>query len=174
MVLGFPLCRSGAILAYVGLFPYAYIYENFRIVDPFSSNTLMWVVALLCVDFCYYLFHRASHERSFWWSAHSVHHSSGSYNLAVALRQPFFGSLDNFMFYLPLALVIPPQHFQGHKALNLLYQFWIHTQFVGKLWRPIEWVWNTPSHHRVHHGRNEHCVDKSASFDHSLPMIGCT
>src|SRR5690606_31238042 len=103
-------------------------------------------------DFAYYWWHRASHRISFLWAAHVVHHQSEDYNLAVALRQAWFTSLSSWVLNLPLAFLgVPPLVYGVCAALNTLYQFWIHTRLVGKL-GPLEWVLNTPSHHRVHHG----------------------
>ncbi|GAB6018612.1 hypothetical protein CHUAL_000297 [Chamberlinius hualienensis] len=94
------------------------------------------------------------------WAAHQVHHSSEDYNLGTALRQSALQHCTSWLFYLPLAPFIPPQMFIAHLQFNTLYQFWIHAAVVGKL-GPLEWILNTPSHHRVHHGRNRYCIDKN-------------
>ena len=113
------------------------------------------------MDFFYYWFHRWSHEVNAGWAAHIVHHQSEEMNLAVALRQSVFQGALSWVFYLPLALVgFPPAMFLTVSALNTLYQFWIHTRAIGKL-GPLEWVLNTPSHHRVHHGRNPKYIDRN-------------
>ena len=113
------------------------------------------------MDFFYYWFHRWSHEVNAGWAAHIVHHQSEEMNLAVALRQSVFQGALSWVFYLPLALVgFPPAVFLTVSALNTLYQFWIHTRAIGKL-GPLEWVLNTPSHHRVHHGRNPKYIDRN-------------
>jgi hypothetical protein len=113
------------------------------------------------VDFLYYWFHRFGHEVNAGWAAHVVHHQSEEYNLTVALRQGAFQQLFSWVFYLPLALLgFPPLVFLTCSALNTLYQFWIHTRLVGRL-GPLEWVMNTPSHHRVHHGRNPKYIDRN-------------
>jgi alkylglycerol monooxygenase len=123
-----------------------------------------WLAALLLflgVDCAYYWFHRIAHEYNAPWAGHVVHHSSEEYNLAVALRQGTFQSLFSWVFYLPLALVgFPPVWFVTMSSFDTLYQFWIHTRTIGKL-GPLEWVLNTPSHHRVHHGRNPKYLDKN-------------
>uniref|UniRef100_A0AAV2LK75 Transmembrane protein 195 n=1 Tax=Knipowitschia caucasica TaxID=637954 RepID=A0AAV2LK75_KNICA len=99
-------------------------------------------------------------EVSFMWAAHQVHHSSEFYNLTTALRQSLSQQFTAWIFYLPLALAVPPSIFAVHIQLNLLYQFWIHTELIKDL-GPLEWIINTPKHHRVHHGRNLYCIDKN-------------
>src|SRR5207247_5460488 len=106
-------------------------------------------------------FHRMSHEVNAFWAAHVVHHQSEEYNLAVALRQGAFQSSFSWVFYLPLAVIgFPPLLFLTVSSLDTLYQFWIHTRAIGRL-GPLEWVLNTPSHHRVHHGRNPQYIDRN-------------
>lgn len=132
--------------------------------DFFSAagiQLLLWIFAFVAVDFLYYWWHRASHRVNLLWAAHGVHHQSEDYNLAVALRQSILTAFTAVPFYLPLAILgVPPVVFFLCSALNTLYQFWIHTRLVGKL-GPLEWVWNTPSHHRVHHGINPQYIDKN-------------
>lgn len=94
------------------------------------------------------------------WATHQSHHSAEDYNLSTALRQGVMQSYASWMFYLPLALVVPPPIFLMHTQMNLLYQFWIHTEIISNL-GPLEYILNTPSHHRVHHGRNPYCIDKN-------------
>jgi sterol desaturase/sphingolipid hydroxylase (fatty acid hydroxylase superfamily) len=119
------------------------------------------IVLFLGVDCAYYWFHRIAHEYNAPWAGHVVHHSSEDYNLAVALRQGAFQGLFSWVFYLPLALVgFPPSWFAAIMSFNLLYQFWIHTRAIKTL-GPLEWVLNTPSHHRVHHARNPKYLDKN-------------
>ncbi|XP_049946101.1 alkylglycerol monooxygenase-like [Schistocerca serialis cubense] len=139
---------------------YVSIYERWRLVDLPWDSPATWYLALVGVDFCYYWVHRACHEVHILWAQHQVHHSSEEYNLAVGLRQSLLQGWCGFVFYLPLALAIPPSHFLVHQQFNLLYQFWIHTQAVTTL-GPLEWVLNTPKHHRVHHGCNLYCLDKN-------------
>jgi len=140
---------------------YFAIYSNYRIVDFSPDLAWTWVFCFLGVDFGYYWFHRLSHEINFLWAAHVVHHQSEDYNLAVALRQstlqPFFSSV----FYWPLALLgFPPLVFLTCSSFNTLYQFWLHTQTIETL-GPLEAVLVTPSHHRVHHGRNPIYIDRN-------------
>ncbi|KAE8737935.1 hypothetical protein FOCC_FOCC016600, partial [Frankliniella occidentalis] len=139
---------------------YIYIYENFRLAELPWDSAITWYLALVGVDFCYYWVHRASHEVHILWAQHQVHHSSEDYNLAVGLRQSLLQGWCGFVFYLPMALIVPPAHFLTHQQFNLLYQFWIHTETVQTL-GPLEWVFNTPKHHRVHHGSNLYCLDKN-------------
>uniref|UniRef100_A0A1B6EA86 Alkylglycerol monooxygenase n=1 Tax=Clastoptera arizonana TaxID=38151 RepID=A0A1B6EA86_9HEMI len=139
---------------------YLYIYKNFRLVDIPWESTITWYIAVFGVDFCYYWVHRASHEIHILWAQHQVHHSSEDFNLAVGLRQSALQGWCGFAFYLPLALILPPAHFITHQQFSLLYQFWIHTETVKSL-GPLEWLLNTPKHHRVHHGSTLYCLDKN-------------
>ena len=138
---------------------YLYLYENR--VFTFENNLLSWVLLFLGVDFFYYWFHRASHEINALWAAHIVHHQSEDYNLSVALRQSWFQGWFSWAFYLPLAIVgFDPIMFVTINSFNTLYQFWIHTTTIKTL-GPLEWIINTPSHHRVHHGSNPKYIDKN-------------
>lgn len=120
-----------------------------------------WAAVFLLVDLCYYWSHRLSHRVHILWAGHVVHHSSEEYNLTVALRQSSLHGLFTWAFYMPLALVgVPWVMFAVCHGLNLIYQFWIHTREVGRL-GPLEWVLNTPSHHRVHHGINPKYQDRN-------------
>ncbi|XP_052068692.1 alkylglycerol monooxygenase-like [Mytilus californianus] len=152
----FPLLFVKAI----SLVAYMWVHEHFKIFQlPWNSQWTWWL-CFLGVDLGYYWFHRLAHKVNFMWAAHQVHHSSEDYNLATALRQSVLQSYTSWVFYLPLALFIPPQIFIVHQELNILYQFWIHTQYIKSL-GPLEYILNTPSHHRVHHGRNRYCIDKN-------------
>ena len=113
------------------------------------------------IAFAYYWFHRSSHRINFLWAAHVVHHQSEEYNLAVALRQSSLQPFFSWVFYLPLAILgFPPKMFFTLVAVNVLYQFWIHTRLLGRL-GPFEWILNTPSHHRVHHGQNPQYIARN-------------
>ncbi|MEX2504707.1 MAG: sterol desaturase family protein [Egicoccus sp.] len=126
-----------------------------------GSGWVAWAVALVGKDLGYYFFHRASHENRFLWAAHVVHHSSEKYNLSTALRQSWT-PLTSWIFYVPLVLLgVNPAILIMSGAINLLYQFWIHTEAIDKMWAPFEYVFNTPSHHRVHHGTNPQYLDKN-------------
>lgn len=127
--------------------------------DPSSAWT--WVGLLLATDFCYYWFHRFHHEVHLLWAAHENHHSSRHYNLSTALRQSWTTPFTGILFYIPLPLLgFEPKMILSAMAINTLYQFWIHTEAIGTL-GPLEWILNTPSHHRVHHGRNVQYLDKN-------------
>jgi sterol desaturase/sphingolipid hydroxylase (fatty acid hydroxylase superfamily) len=144
---------------------YVLVFEWAR---PFSSalpwgpqSAIAWLLALVLLDHQYYWWHRHSHRINFMWAAHVVHHHSQEYNLAVALRQAMFTNITSVPYYLPLAILgIDPIVFGLSAAINTLYQFWIHTRTVRTL-GPLEWVLNTPSHHRVHHGINPAYIDKN-------------
>jgi alkylglycerol monooxygenase len=145
-----------------GLFAgYAWLFATRRWFQVPSEEAWAWVVCFLGTDFLYYWFHRWSHEVNAGWAAHVVHHQSEEYNLTVALRQGAFQQAFSWVFYLPLAVFgFPPAMFLAVSSFNTLYQFWIHTRLVGRL-GPLEWVLNTPSHHRVHHGRNPSYLDRN-------------
>ena len=119
-----------------------------------------WVVGVLVYDFCSYWAHRHHHELHFLWAIHGAHHAAEDFNLAAALRQAQFQNVFAWLWKLPLALIMPVEMFVGLIVFDFLYQFLQHTQYVPKL-GPIEWVMNTPSHHRVHHGRDEQYLDKN-------------
>jgi sterol desaturase/sphingolipid hydroxylase (fatty acid hydroxylase superfamily) len=156
---------KGALFAgYLGTYGYV-VSRGINLVDVESFTALgKWLAALLLflgVDCAYYWFHRIAHEYNAPWAGHVVHHSSEDYNLAVALRQGTFQGVFSWVFYLPLAFVgFPPSWFAAMSSFDTLYQFWIHTRLIGKL-GPLELVLNTPSHHRVHHGRNPKYLDKN-------------
>src|SRR5687768_16245954 len=140
---------------------YLFLYQRARVFDIPYSSAWAWVACLVGVDFLYYWFHRKSHEVNAFWAAHVVHHQSEEYNLAVALRQGAFQGAFSWVFYLPLAILgFPPLMFLTVSSIDTLYQFWIHTRAIGKL-GPLEWILNTPSNHRVHHGRNPKYIDRN-------------
>jgi len=120
-----------------------------------------WVVAILGIDFMYYWDHRAGHEIRLLWASHVVHHSSQRYNLSTALRQTWTGEYT-FLFFLPVVAVgVPVEIALAAWSVNLLYQFWIHTEAIDRMWGWFEWVFNTPSHHRVHHGSQSQYLDRN-------------
>jgi sterol desaturase/sphingolipid hydroxylase (fatty acid hydroxylase superfamily) len=140
---------------------YGWVYEHWTLVRFDEVSPAPWLVAFVGVDFFYYWWHRASHEVACLWAVHVVHHQSEDYNLAVALRQAWFSSASSWAFYAPLALLgVPPLVFVAVSAWSTLYQFWIHTRVIGKL-GILEWLFNTPSHHRVHHGRDPKYLDRN-------------
>ena len=150
------------------LFVWGIVLERFALVDiPVSwfdaspRGIALWAVAALAWDFCYYWFHRFSHEISILWAAHAVHHQSEDYNLSTALRQTSSGFLFGWIFYLPLFLIgFPLEVLLTVNAVNLIYQFWVHTQVVRRL-GPLDFILVTPSNHRVHHAQNERYIDKN-------------
>ena len=140
------------------------IYETSYSYAPFkfpADAWWSWVILFFIDDFAYYWFHRISHESRLFWNFHVVHHSSEQYNLSVAVRQSWFSGLLHWIFYAPLMLLgFAPWMFVVMHGFNLIYQFWIHTKLVHRL-GPLEWILNTPSHHRVHHGVNELYLDRN-------------
>lgn len=121
----------------------------------------VWLLLIPAEDFCYYWFHRTHHEIRILWAAHVNHHSSRHYNLSTALRQSWATPFTAPIFVLPLPLIgFEPAMIAVATAINLIYQFWLHTELIGRL-GPLEWVLNTPSHHRVHHGRNPEYLDRN-------------
>jgi sterol desaturase/sphingolipid hydroxylase (fatty acid hydroxylase superfamily) len=140
---------------------YAYLYGRYRLIDFSLRNLAMWLLAFLGIDLAYYWWHRLSHRVNFLWAGHVVHHSSEDYNLAVALRQSVLTPFTIWPFYAGLALLgVPPIVYAALQSFNLLYQFWIHTELIGKL-GPLELFLNTPSLHRVHHAINPRYLDKN-------------
>ena len=138
-----------------------YVYENLRI---FTIPITWWsfIILFFLDDFSYYWFHRTSHENRFFWASHVVHHSSKHYNLSTALRQTWTGSFYSFIFWLWLPLIgFHPGIIIFQMSISLLYQFWIHTELIQKMPKHIELFFNTPSHHRVHHGSNPIYLDKN-------------
>ncbi len=126
-----------------------------------DGHWAIWVATFVLSDFAYYWAHRLSHEVNILWIGHQVHHQSEDYNLGVALRQSVLQKVLLMWVYWPLAILgFPPEMFLTSMAINLLYQFWIHTELIERL-GPFEWVFNTPSHHRVHHGRNPEYIDRN-------------
>ena len=139
---------------------YAWAAENLAITQLSEDSVVVWVFSFVFYDFLYYWFHRYSHQINFLWASHVVHHQSEEYNLTTALRQTS-SSVMVWIFYLPSFFIgVPAEVFFVSGALNLVYQYWVHTQLIGKLgW--FESIFVTPSHHRVHHGQNEIYIDKN-------------
>ena len=131
-----------------------------RILDV-GTGVLGWTVALIGWDFTFYWLHRAEHEVRFFWAGHVPHHSSTYYNLSTALRQPWTPLSGIALTPLVCLLGVRPEMLFTAGGLNLIYQFWIHTETIDRLPNWIEWIFNTPSHHRVHHGSNPEYLDKN-------------
>lgn len=148
------LFRSTELVAFM------WVYERYNIITLPWNNPWTWILCLLGTDLAYYWVHRFGHECNIMWAAHQTHHGSQEYNLTTALRQSMFQKYCAWLFYMPLALFLPPSIFLVHTQFNLIYQFWVHTEIIKSL-GPLEWILSTPSHHRVHHGRNPYCIDKN-------------
>jgi len=152
---------SGLFLKIFAIGIYQVLFENFAFLE-LERTWWYWVALVLLVDHSYYWAHRMSHEVNLFWGGHVVHHQSEDYNLSVALRQSSLQVIWTFAFSLPIAFLgFRTFDFALIAAFNTLYQFWIHTETIGKLPRWIEFVFNTPSHHRVHHGRDPKYIDKN-------------
>jgi sterol desaturase/sphingolipid hydroxylase (fatty acid hydroxylase superfamily) len=159
--IGFMSVAWGALFGLATSLIYLQVYELAPYKMPMNV-WWTWLILLFVDDFAYYWFHRISHEVRFFWNFHVVHHSSNQYNLSVAVRQSWFSGVAHWVFYLPVAFMgFPLWAFVTMHGLNLIYQFWIHTKIVRKLPAFLEYVLNTPSHHRVHHGVNDAYLDKN-------------
>jgi sterol desaturase/sphingolipid hydroxylase (fatty acid hydroxylase superfamily) len=140
---------------------YMAVYDHARLATLPASHPLVWMGALVAYDFCYYWQHRLGHERTLLWAAHVVHHQSEHYNLSTALRQTSSGWLLGWAFYMPLAVAgVPPPVFAVVALIDLLYQFWVHTELVGSLGWFDRWF-ASPSNHRVHHAVNDRYLDRN-------------
>ncbi len=139
-----------------------WVYQHRVFTIPMTA-VWAWLAIFFLEDLTYYWFHRLSHERRFWWAAHVNHHSSQHYNLSTALRQTWTGGINGtWLLWMPLALLgFPPAMIAIEKGISLVYQFWIHTEAITRLPAPVEAVFNTPSHHRVHHARNPRYLDRN-------------
>jgi sterol desaturase/sphingolipid hydroxylase (fatty acid hydroxylase superfamily) len=157
MGVGNVILSGGAKLGVAALWAWLY---RFRLID-LPQAWWVWVLLFFAEDLCYYVFHRVSHESRFFWAAHINHHSSTHYNLSTALRQSWTTPFTGPLFWLPLPLLgFEPRMIFTQQAISLLYQFWLHTEAIDRL-GPFEWVFNTPSHHRAHHGRNLAYLDRN-------------
>ena len=151
----------------IGLFTKGLVLAVFYFFYQFHLVTIpfvwwSWILILFAEDFCYYWFHRISHENRFFWASHVVHHSSQEYNLSTALRQTWSGSFFSFIFWIPLAIIgFHPIMILVQMSISLLYQYWIHTELIDKLPKWFEAIFNTPSHHRVHHATNPQYLDRN-------------
>lgn len=147
--------KALALLGYAAIFAYLAPWQL-----P-ADAWYTWVIAFVGLDFLFYWEHRLAHRVRLIWATHQAHHSSEYFNFTTALRQKWNNSAGILM-WLPLPLLgVPPAIVFAAYSLNLVYQFWIHTEHIGKLWRPIEYVFNTPSHHRVHHGSDSEYLDRN-------------
>jgi len=159
---------TGYFTRLLPLLAWGFVLQHFALIDmPLTwfdaspRGIALWIAAAVGWDFCYYWFHRYSHEVSILWAAHAVHHQSEDYNLTTALRQTSTGFLLYWIFYLPLFVVgFPLEVLLTVNAVNLIYQFWVHTQAIRRL-GVLDHVLVTPSNHRVHHAQNECYIDKN-------------
>lgn len=150
--------------------PFMWLYQHRLLEFPVFATSgagsgiviASWALLFLAVEFCYYWFHRASHRVRWLWATHSVHHSATHFNLSAAIRLGWTGQLTGaFVFFLPLAWIgFHPLAIGAMIGLGLLYQFFLHTSLNVHL-GPLEWVLNTPRHHRVHHASNDGCLDRN-------------
>jgi sterol desaturase/sphingolipid hydroxylase (fatty acid hydroxylase superfamily) len=151
------ISKSLAFVAFVWLF------ENFGIFkEQLSWTVLGWVLLFFLDDFTFYWHHRLSHEVRILWAAHVNHHSSEQYNLSTALRQSWTEIFYKYIFFLWLPFLgFHPLMVLTQISINLIFQFWVHTKFIKKLPPFIEFIFNTPSHHRVHHASNPRYLDRN-------------
>ena len=139
-----------------------YLYQ-FRLFDLASIIPLwaMWILTFFLIDLVFYIYHRISHKSRFLWAIHMSHHSSEEMNFAVSFRQAWLGPLSKIPFFIVLPLIgLDPTIIAVAGVISTLWGIFGHTQVIKKL-GPLEWIFNTPSHHRVHHGANEHYIDKN-------------
>ena len=143
------------------IFSYYYIYQHYAYFHIDTKSPYSWLVLWIAADFLYYWFHRATHRNIFLWAGHAVHHQSTRYNFSVAVRQGILQTLTGWVVYLPLAFIgFPTGMFIIVTTLITFYQFWIHTTLISRMgW--FEKFFNTPSHHLVHHGKNQLYIDKN-------------
>lgn len=140
---------------------YAALEQRCGLLELSPDDPLAWVAAIVAHDLAYYAYHRASHRINVLWASHVVHHHSEDYNFTVSLRQGAIATWVTFLFYFPLAwLGFPPVMFVVVHAAYQVYQFFVHTELIGRL-GPLEWILATPHNHRVHHGRNGPYLDRN-------------
>jgi len=152
---------SGVFVRVITFGIYVWVFENLRLATLPADAWWVWLGALITYDFLYYWVHRCGHEVNLMWAAHQVHHSSEYFNLSTALRQTSTGAFASWPFYLPMAIAgVPPMVFGAVALIDLLYQYWVHTELVRRL-GILERFMVTPSNHRVHHGQNDYCIDKN-------------
>lgn len=161
LILGLLSRAQKLVMLGVGGVVYAWIAAHFSLEQLSADAWWVWVFAFVLYDLCYYWLHRMGHERQILWAAHVAHHQSEEYNLSTALRQTSTGFIFGWIFYIPMFLFgVPAEVVVTVGALNLIYQFWVHTRHVPELgW--FEWVFVSPSNHRVHHAQNDCYLDKN-------------
>lgn len=139
---------------------YSIVWNNFRLITLPWNSLWTWWICYLGVDLGFYFAHKIAHEINFIWAIHQAHHSSTEFSILSALRQALLQPFTAWITYVPLALLVPPQIFLAHLQLSELYMSWLHTEIIDSI-GPLEYILNTPSHHRVHHGRNPEYIDKN-------------
>lgn len=140
---------------------YVWVYQHLALMPLRADSPWVWAGALLLYDLLYYWHHRFGHTVALFWAAHAVHHQSEDYNLSTALRQTSSGWIAGWIFYLPMAVIgVPPLVFAVVALIDLLYQYWVHTQLIGRLGWFDRWFCS-PSNHRVHHAVNTPYLDKN-------------
>ncbi len=162
--LGMALGRLPFSVFTKGLILYFYaIINQYRLFTIPSNKYWGWIICFFCDDISYYWFHRLSHQVRFLWASHKVHHTSQQFNLSTAFRVPWTSDLSGtFLFWAWMPFIgIAPSMVIFMKSASVVYQFWMHTETIGKLPKWFEAVFNTPSHHRVHHGSNVEYLDKN-------------
>jgi sterol desaturase/sphingolipid hydroxylase (fatty acid hydroxylase superfamily) len=159
--MGLVSVATTAAWKFIALLGYAALYAYVAPWHLPSTRWYTWVIAIVGVDLLFYTYHRTAHRVRLIWATHQAHHSSEYFNFATALRQKWNNS-GEILAWVPLPLLgVPPWMVFAAFSVNLIYQFWVHTERIDKLWRPVEFVFNTPSHHRVHHGMDPEYLDKN-------------
>jgi sterol desaturase/sphingolipid hydroxylase (fatty acid hydroxylase superfamily) len=149
----------GLVFGGIAVAAYSAAYAHRLVTMPWTW--LAFAALVVLEDLTYYVFHRVSHEARLFWASHEAHHSSASYNFSTAVRQTWTGWIHGWLFWLPLPLLgFPVEWVLFQQGVSLVYQFFVHTELVGSL-GPLEWILNTPSHHRVHHATNLEYLDKN-------------
>jgi sterol desaturase/sphingolipid hydroxylase (fatty acid hydroxylase superfamily) len=152
---------TGLFVALFTLGIYTAVYEHLALWPLPKDSLAVWLGALIAYDFFYYWHHRAGHRIALFWASHAVHHQSEDYNLSTALRQTSGGWVAGWLFYLPMAVAgVPPVVFVVVALIDLLYQYWVHTQQIGRLGWFDRWFC-APSNHRVHHAVNDRYLDRN-------------
>lgn len=159
LLMGVGSVAAGTLLGFASFGALMWIWQ-FRLLDM-GIHWWVFIAAFVLDDLRYYWSHRIMHRMRWGWASHVNHHSSQHFNLSTALRQSWTGEFTGlFVLSVPLVLAgIHPAVLAFVYGFNLVYQFWIHTETIGKMWRPVELIFNTPSHHRVHHGTNPRYLD---------------
>ncbi|XP_035218945.1 alkylglycerol monooxygenase-like [Stegodyphus dumicola] len=146
---------------------YAWIYKNYRLIELPWDSPWMWIVCWFLFDFGFYWMHRITHQSNILWAIHETHHTPEDMMFTSPMRNHIFLlpiHWVSMLTYLPMALAIPPTTYLVHYQISIIYQYWLHTEVIGKLPSIVEFFLSTPSHHRVHHGRNRHYVDKNLAL----------